>query len=89
MNSHLLVPCRFPRKAALLIVMLFATSGSWAIEAQTTPGAQAAALANQAAAMEADLDKDCKKVAREARPLCREQRARAAQRLRSRAARLR
>ena len=76
-------------EAVLLIVMLFVSAGSWADEAQATPGAQAAALANQASAIETNIDKECLKVVSEARPLCREQQVRAAQRLRNRAVRMR
>ncbi len=72
-----------------LVALLLASTSSSAAEVQDPPGAQAAALETQAAAMEADIDKECQKVARQARPLCREQRAHAVKRLRDRAARTR
>lgn len=71
-----------------LFALLLGSASYGAAEAQDSSAARAAALETEAAAMEADIDKECQKVAREARPLCREQRARAVQRLRSRAARL-
>ena len=72
-----------------LCALLLVSASCGAAEAQDSSAAQAAALETKAAAMEADIDKECQKVAREARPLCREQRARAVQRLRDRAVRTR
>lgn len=71
-----------------LFALLLVSASHSAAQAQDSSAAQAAALETEAATMEADIDKACQKVAREARPLCREQRARAVQRLRDRAARL-
>lgn len=71
-----------------LFALLLVSASYGAAEAQDSSAAQAAALETEAATMEADIEKECQKVAREARPLCREQRTRAVQRLRDRAARL-
>ena len=74
---------------AALLAMLIVGGNSWAADTSPAAGAQAAALASEADALEADIDKECHKVAREARPLCRSQHVQAVQRLRARAARLR
>jgi len=72
-----------------LATLMFVNAGAWAVQAQDPPGAQAAALEREAEALQADIDKECQKVAREARRLCRAQHAQAVQRLRARAARVR
>jgi hypothetical protein len=75
-----------------LCLMLFAGAASCAgndIEINGAAAAAAATLEDQATTMEAAIEQECQKVAQPARPLCREQRARAVQRLRERAASLR
>jgi hypothetical protein len=73
-----------------LCLMLFAGAASCAGNDIEINGAAAAAtLEDQATTMEAAIEQECRKVAQPARPLCREQRARAVQRLRERAASLR
>lgn len=74
---------------AALLAMFIVGGNSWAADTSPAAGAQAAALASEADALEADIDKECHKVAREARPLCRSQHVQAVQRLRARVARLR
>lgn len=76
--------------AVALCLVLFAGAANCASNDIETNGAAAAAtLENQASAMEAAIEQECQKVAQPGRPLCREQRARAVQRLRERAASVR
>ena len=72
-----------------LLVLLLQPSLTLATTSEPPPGAAAAALENQAATLESRIDKECQKVARQARPLCRQQHAQAVQRLRTQAARKR
>lgn len=79
---------RTPAMLVLLALLLQPGARVAATESEP-PGAEAAALEDQATTLEAAIDKECQKVAKQARPLCREQHQQAVQRLRSRAARLR
>jgi hypothetical protein len=73
-----------------LALLLTSTPSLAAAQSSAPPGAEAAALENQAALLESTIDQECRKVAREARPQCRKQRAQAVARLRAQAvARLR
>lgn len=70
-----------------LCMVLFAGAASCAShDIAANSAAAAVTLENQATAMEATIEQECQKVAQPARPLCRQQRARAVQRLRERAA---
>ena len=71
MNKKLVAP------HTALLALLLVSANCGAAAAQDSSAAQAAALETQAAAMEADIDTECQKVARQARALCREQRERA------------
>ncbi|MBK6658958.1 MAG: hypothetical protein IPM80_18125 [Proteobacteria bacterium] len=78
------------RIASTTLVLLLASTPSLAAEpAAPPPGAEAAALENQAATLESAIEQECRKVAREARPQCHKQRAQAVARLRAQAARKR
>ena len=72
-----------------LLVLLAHASVTLAAASEPPPGAAAAALENQAATLEGNIDRECQKVALQARPLCRQQHAQAVQRLRAQAARKR
>lgn len=72
-----------------LLALLLHASQTLAAASEPPPGAAAAALENQAATLESSIDKECQKVARQARPLCHQQHAQAVQRLRAQAARKR
>ena len=81
MNKHRITGC------AALLALLVNCAVSAAESAPEAPGAQAAELESQAAALEVDIDKECQKAPKQARALCRQQHQQAVMRLRARAAR--
>lgn len=89
MNITTVFPAARRCPALLLVLSLFGVGNAWATDEASSADTKAAALNQRAAQMQANDDKECLKVPPAARPQCREQLARAMQRLRDRAVRVR
>lgn len=79
-----------PRLTPLFIFLsaaLVAAAPTWALDDDPAAGAQTASLETRANELEAQIEKECVKVAAPARPLCRKQIGQAVARLRDRAQR--
>lgn len=85
--NHTYLDRRLTLLRLFLSAALLAVAPVWAQEGDQAAGAQAAALENQASALEATIDQACLKAAVPARPLCHKQMGLAVARLRERAQR--